>query len=473
VLRTPGLQGTAEAHPPASDSMRAAEHASEELDAALDNENVSSQETIEIVDTAVVDVGATPTRSTTYDEPAIEVEVTDPGENFGQIVLYVDEAGVISWNFARDQSLAIDTTRGGATRTYVLRRAVPPAPSTAETRGLIGAGGKKLLKVLVFPIIDPLIGEVADYFAGKWEQKKRPYRVRPFTPDDYSAADAQQLDGAAWKELSHDRALLFVHGTFSRAHSAFAALPRDYVGELHSLYDGRVFAFDHFTLSETPKQNIEWFVDQLPDGSKLELDIVCHSRGGLVSRMLAEKQSELSLGSKSIDIRKIVFVATPNAGTVLTDKKHLGDFIDTYTNLLNFFPDTGIVEILEAVITVAKQLALDTIAGLDGLQSMLPNGPFLSALNSGARDDKQYFALASDYEPPAVGIASFRDFLMDKIFDQDNDLVVPTAGVYDKNGSGRFPIEDKRVFQAADSIPHSGYFARREAREQITEWLAA
>jgi hypothetical protein len=476
TLRTPGLTGTAESHPASSPGLRAAELSTMELEEALHNANVEPQETIELVDTAEIDVGGLETRSTAYDEPGIELEVPAPGEGLGQVVLYVDEAGVMSWSFATGDGGTGDTLRGGgATRTYVVRRFVPPAVAAAETRGLTGAVGKKLLKVLVFPLVDPLVGEVGRHFAHRWEEKKRPYRVRSFTPDDYGSPDAHELDADAWHRFSAARALLFVHGTLSRAHTGFGRLPRDEVESLHHHYGGRVFAFDHFTLSEDPKQNVEWFARQIPDGATLEVDIVCHSRGGLVSRVLAEKQSELSLGSRTVRIDKIVFVATPNAGTALTDAKYLGDLVDTYTNLLNFFPDTGVVEVLEGVVTVAKQVAVGVLKGLDGLQAMRPHGPFLDDwLNSGARDDKHYFALGSNYEPADAGLASFRDRLMDWVFKRaENDLVVPTVGVYGENGSAFFPIEDRYVFTATDAVPHTRFFANPTAREKINEWLTS
>ena len=47
-------------------------------------------------------------------------------------------------------------------------------------------------------------------------------------------------------------------------------------------------AFDHFTLSEDPRQNIQWFFEQLPEDITLDLDVVTHSRGGLVARVLTE-----------------------------------------------------------------------------------------------------------------------------------------------------------------------------------------
>ena len=78
--------------------------------------------------------------------------------------------------------------------------------------------------------------------------------------------------------------MLLIHGTFSRAHEGFYDFPREYVAGLHQLYEGRVFAFDHFTLSHDPRQNVDWFLEQIPEAARFDLDVVCHSRGGLVAR---------------------------------------------------------------------------------------------------------------------------------------------------------------------------------------------
>jgi hypothetical protein len=474
TLRTPGLQGTAEAHAPGSDGMRASELSTEDLERALANESIETQETIELTDTSETDVGDVPTRSTAAGEDAIEAEVADPGAAWGQFILYTDESGVTTWNFARTQDLEVDTTRGAATRTYVVRRFVPPAAEPGETRGLFGAVAKKVLKVLVFPLVDPVLGEVGDYFAHRWERQKRPYRIRSFTPEDFRSPDAVALDASAWDRLASGRGLLLVHGTFSRAHTCFGGFPQNYVADLWRKYEGRVFAFDHFTLSEDPTQNVEWLVRNIPEGASLDLDILCHSRGGLVSRVLAERQGELSLGSRTIRIRNVIFVAAPNAGTDLVDTKYIGDLIDSYTNILEFFPDNGVTDVLEGIITVAKQIAVTTVKGLEGLQSMLPGGSFLRELNKGTRDDKRYFALASDYEPTNQGLFAFaKDRLMDRIFqNRQNDLVVPTGGVFDANGSDFFPIAERYVFPSAEGVPHSGYFANSMARSRIREWLA-
>ena len=264
-----------------------------------------------------------------------------------------------------------------------------------------------------------------------------------------------------------------IHGTFSRAHTAFGALPKEFVEMLHREYSGRVFAFDHFTLSHDPRQNVDWLLDQLPDGCALNLDIICHSRGGLVTRILSEKQGELALGSRTLQVGRVVFAGSPNAGTILADADHVGDFIDSYTNLLNFVPDNGVSDILAGIITVAKQLAVGAVKGLPGLQSMRPGGELGKRLNAGPRaGETRYFALASNFTPVEPGLKELAaDRLLDKIFKVPNDLVVPTEGVFSENGSGFFPIEQRFVFQGSDGVGHTGYFGSRGAREKIAEWL--
>src|SRR6266851_2295977 len=476
ILRTPGLQGVANSYRQGSPDMRAAERTTDALEQALKNQNVQSQEIIEISAAREVPVSNIPTRSTTFDEPAIVADVPEPGDEFGQFVLYTDESGVTTWNFALDRNDQIDVTRGSGKRTYIIPRSVPPTEGTAESRSLIGVAGKKLLKVVVFPLVDPTLGKVGDYFVGKWERKNRQSRIRPFGPENYCVPDAPSLQAKDWIALANGRALLLVHGTFSSTHAAFSQMPKGYVDTLNQRYQGRVFAFDHFTLSEDPTANVEWFLEQMPKGITLDLDIICHSRGALVSRVLAERK--VLSGRCSTRVRKVVFVGAPNGGTILTDTKYMGCFLDSYTNILNLFldllPETGVVETLDCVITVAKQLSLNTIKGLEGLQSMLPNGKFLKALNQGGKDDKEYFSISSDFEPrhnPGLKVYA-ANRLMDKVFHAGNDLVVPTASAYEKNGSGFFPIEDRYLFPRPDAVHHCNYFAQAVAREKILHWLS-
>src|SRR5439155_19559170 len=213
------------------------------LDEALASSNVQPHYLIEISQTREVPAPTGPTRSTNYGEPALIVHVPATGPEWGQVLLYIDESGVVTWNFPRATDNSLDTSRGQGTKTFVIPRYVAPPPS-GGTRGLAGSLGSKVLKVVVFPLLEPAIGAVGDYFVARWEQKNRPYRIRSFTPENYQSGDVQPLDGGAWAKLSGERgALLIVHGTGSQAHTGFGELPADYVRLLNSSYEGRVFAF--------------------------------------------------------------------------------------------------------------------------------------------------------------------------------------------------------------------------------------
>jgi len=454
---------------PATAEMRAAEMTMESLDRALDAHAALPQESIEITNTVEHHDPATELRSAGSAEPEIEVQYPAPNEDYAQVLMAVDESGAITWNFPVTTKPVEDAIRGEAMTTYRIRRTTPPtpAPKEAESRGVVGAIGKKLLKVLVFPLIDPIVGKAAERYAAHWEARNRPYALRSFRPDSFSRPLAGGVDVA---EVIRGRALLMIHGTFSRTHSAFGDLPSAFVQTLHDMYGGRVFAFDHPTMSEDPTKNVEWFSAHFPAASPVEVDVICHSRGGLVTRVLAEQPTAAPM----INVRRAVFVAAPNAGTALSDDKHMGDFIDTYTNVLNFFPGNGVTETLEAVIAVVKQLAVSSLKGLSGLQSMNPKGTYLKGLNAATAEKREYFALTSDYEPKEDGLKMFvANRLIDRVFDgKGNDLVVPTEGVYAGNGATPlFPISNKHSFDQKDGVMHTRFFRNGFAQQKVLEWL--
>ena len=107
------------------------------------------------------------------------------------------------------------------------------------------------------------------------------------TVDGYRSSVADPFADADWARLGEGRALVLVHGTFSTAHGAFGSLPRTTMTALHEAYGGRVVALDHHSVSVTPKENAELLAGLVPDGAALEVDLVTHSRGGLVGREIA------------------------------------------------------------------------------------------------------------------------------------------------------------------------------------------
>jgi pimeloyl-ACP methyl ester carboxylesterase len=298
--------------------------------------------------------------------------------------------------------------------------------------------------------------------------------LRPVSADNFARSDVDALDTNGWKSLAEGKSLLLIHGIFSTAHGAFGGMPADIMQQLCDRYSGRVWAFNHFTVSHDPAKNVAWFLNQIPANAKLDVDIICHSRGGLVSRCLAREGAKGS----SINVDRIVLVGVPNAGTPLADPEHMMHMIDRFTTILNFFPANGVTEALESIITVIKIIAHGAIRALDGPAAMNPGGTFLKNLNAGT-SKSNYYAIAADYTPTDENLKRFLtgtvNAVADRVFANDpNDLVVPTIGVFDKNGAAGFPVSASQVFRfpAAEGVMHTRYFSSPKTCQNLLKWLS-
>jgi hypothetical protein len=475
-ITAPGLSGRVEVHRPGGPAPRAAAGAQPELLAALEGAGVREQLTVEIADPVEHPEAPTVTsRVTDRDEPAISLEVPGPGPGLGQVLLARDEDGVVSWHLPDDIEPAEVAARAGERRTYTVRRRVVAEPGGGP-RGLLETIPGKLLKLLVFDLLDDVAGEVGPYFVRRWEAAKRPHRLRELTAENITQAGVPDLDDAGLAALGEGRALLFVHGTASRTHSAFARLPGPVIERLAERYGGRVAGFDHPTIGFSPTENASWLANRLAEAEvSLDVDVVTHSRGGLVARVLAEQPDDADLGPGRLGIGTAVFVATPNAGTVLADFEHLGGLVDQFTNLLGLVPDNRTIDTLEVILTVVKQLAVGALEGLDGLEAMDPDGPYLTDfLNVPSGANVDYRAGSSNFEPAAnspLGRVAV-DAASDALFEgAGNDLVVPTEGVYAANGANTFPIADPLLFAAAAAIDHLSFWSEQRLHEALDEWL--
>lgn len=481
-LVAPGFHGTAElrdARPPGTRDL-SGEMSTAALDDALQAAGMEELRSI-VLEGAPVAVPRDEAVRTLAGEQALVLEVPDLGAEVGQVVMAVDEDGAITWNYpvASQRSLDGSTSRGVApVTTFVIRMTTPTtAPGDAPgERSLLQGVGRKILKVLTFPVVGTVLQTAARFFARKWEEKNRPYGLRRFGPDDYRNKDGVPIGGGDWDRLGSGRALLFVHGTFSTAYSGFYGVPSSTMDTLSGMYDGRIFAFDHFTLSHDPQRNLVEFLERLPESVELELDVIAHSRGGLVARALS---GETSIGAiPQIAVNKAVLVGVPNHGTALADAKHMSDFIDRHTSILNLIPagpHSVIVEILESIITAVKMIGSSALDGLPGLLSMDPNGEFLMRMNQGSSPAASYFAVAADYEPTGGLKDLVADGLIDRVFlDAANDLVVPTVGVFSGSADPSFPISSERVleFPPEKGIAHNRFFSQPETSEALVDWLS-
>ncbi len=419
------------------------------------------------------------TAVTRDNEPAMVLRVPALGEKVGYVVLYTDEAGVSRWFFPEQVAAQIVAPAGAGTRggagdvVFHLPRASAPRPAGVEgsaSRGPLAKLGRRLFRVLAWATED-LVGEVALAVATRWEKSRRGYAFRPAPLAD---ADVP----VSWEALRGGRALLWLHGTFSTTRSAFAELPPTTWGELATLYGGRLFAFDHPTLHHSPQDNAQTFLSMLPEGADLDLDIVTHSRGGLVGRELTERLADFRAGGRRVRVRKAVLVAAPNLGTLLTDSRHGVTLLDRYTFLFAELPDDAFTLSMEGLFMLAKLLVHGALHGLPGLRSMYPGGDYLRRINTGARGETRYYAVAADFRPSAPGVLgrwgtwAGGKFLQD-LFGESNDGVVPTGGSYECAGAAGFPIPPERrlVFATDVGVHHCNYFAQPKLFEQLLRWL--
>ena len=419
-------------------------------------------------------------------EPGLVLDVPDLGPTRGQVLLLVDEAGVPSWHYPEPAvgGAPADASRGGAGSVRFIVPAAVATPRVEEgadapvgDRSLITLIGKKILSVLVYPVLDQLVGAAARVIAGRWEEARRPTRLRDFGPATY--ATAASGDGFHAGGLTSGRALLFVHGTFATSHGSFAALPVATMEALASHYGGRVFALDHPTLSVDPTQNaleLTRLVRAIGPDASVDLDVVCHSRGGLVARALAE------VGSQSggrVTVGRTVFVASPNAGTPLADGDHMGAWVDRMTALLNLVPPgpwTMVTDVLDGVLEVVKIIGQGALGGLPGLASMRPGGDFLGGIATAAPDPSRLYAIDADFEPTGslASVWKLPESLLDKVFgDQANDGVVPSDGVGFVDGPLGFRVSDGQALHLKSDTGtwHCSFFTQPRVTEALTTWL--
>jgi hypothetical protein len=167
----------------------------------------------------------------------------------------------------------------------------------------VGAGSgrrsviTKAIKIAVVKVakkaVDKVVGIALPILARKWEEqtwKKKGLGEGWF----HVAPGAGSLTLTEGTPPEGARSLLLLHGTFSHANSAFRALTgTDFFDRVRPLYDDRIYAFNHFSVSRTPEENAEQLLNGLPAGEYM-VDAITHSRGGLVLRNLVEPSGSSS-----------------------------------------------------------------------------------------------------------------------------------------------------------------------------------
>lgn len=397
------------------------------------------------------------------------------------------------------------TQLGGVT---VPLRPIGVSP-TAESRD-IGAWVLKGLKVIGFDPVKKTADLAERKIVGKFEGRLDP-------PEGLYALGARGAFAAPiTQETEFDAggaALIFLHGTASSITGSFSDMAETWE-KMSANYPGRIYGFQHRTLSVSPVTNALALARLIPDGATLHL--VSHSRGGLVGELLcirriskeqleafrlkAERRDkeadvpaeeaadraearaaelaalkELSdlLEKRQYKIERFVRVACPARGTILASER-LDLYLSLITSAIGLAVKSSpylqpIHEFLKAVtIEVARRRTRPE--GLPGFEAQMPESPLIHLLNNtGLESQADLAVIAGDIQMGDGIWNSLRVLATNLFYLEKHDLVVNTeamyAGIARAGGSWVF-------FDQGSDVSHFNYFKTTRTRDRLLSWLA-
>ena len=291
--------------------------------------------------------------------------------------------------------------------------------------------------------------------------------------------------------------LLFVHGTFSKTEAFLDGIARAPQGKafLQSIFNGydEVLAYDHATLSISPVLNA-FDLARLLQKIDGPLDVVAHSRGGLVTRWALE-----GFGVGGSGPFRGVLVGCPINGTSLASPPRLRSSLSLLSNIGTALQIAGgvataftplliapltLIRIAGSVVALAAKTpivdaSVQMIPGLAG-QSRVGNNHDLARIRSvQIATPPTYFAVQSNYETLSPGWKFWKwfnkgrlaDAGADIVFSADNDLVVDTLSMTDLSGTTQLPKARVLDFGTTDKVHHCNYFEQPATLDFIRDSL--
>ncbi len=293
-----------------------------------------------------------------------------------------------------------------------------------------------------------------------------------------------------------DPVLLLIHGTFSSTEGSFGALWQQSKTEwarLVAKYRGEVYALEHRTLAHTPVSNA---IDALNAfGKGLQLDLMTHSRGGLVAELLAQAvptentlagihdQIEKAIAAASIDVvknyeellsefktltalkrekqisvRRIARVACPARGTTLLSPKRLRNWLSLLRKSMSAaqWVAPNFATHMTALIELTKAVVLNCIKPheIPGFAAMDPGGVFIRHLinHPNISSASELAVVASDMRGTGL-LKSATDLALDVYFGRSNDWVVDCDSMV--GGAQRLFVLQ---FRQSGAVMHTQYF---------------
>lgn len=442
--------------------------------------------------------------------PEVVVELADNES----AALLIECEGVFGWQFP-DETIPLPNTSPSLTRKLgdmAIRQAkfivTPPGESAATTmqqRSILSDWVIGRVKAIVLKFA---AHKAAGAIVERLERDKRTGPVVLSSIDDPSSWQKPSDFSALPLDPTSSRVLLFVHGTFSSIVGGFGELCETPWGQAllaaaRDQYDA-VIGYDHRTLSVDPLANAHGLYEALCTlnaPTPPTIDIVCHSRGGLVTRALVEKILPTAMWRPHIG--RVVFAAAANAGTELARPGNWHALIDLMTNLALAgrralawvgAPHAGIVagELVDSIGDFVRYLVDAAVAEnqVPGLAAMDPDGEFVRGINlaePGAPRpvECRYYAIESNFQPVmfdgdrhepkefprrlALMLANgFIDTLMKKV---GNDLVVHVESMGSIDEVVGDYIQAVCNYGTNPLVYHTNYFVQPKTVDSLAEWL--
>jgi hypothetical protein len=304
-----------------------------------------------------------------------------------------------------------------------------------------------------------------------------------------SKGKTEKLDTTKKEQMREGLGLLFIHGIFSEIRDAFkglTAIPKNSNGAptlsetplrtLHGRYHGRIYGFDHATFSKDSVENARELIDSLPRG--VELDLICHSRGGQVTRCLLEHPDIiLKANEKNIRFRKVLIVAGACEGSPLAGDRFLNTFLLTCT-ALSLIPS---IKILSQLLETLAKFAHNA----PGVTCLDPeNSTCIKAIDGNIKENtSQELAFCrANFDP---GDSLPKEILDEIVIDiaafagKPNDWIVPFAGA---NISQKYADQPKpkiieglefgTATRVQNTVYHLNYFYQQKIQEKILSFFA-
>jgi CHAT domain-containing protein len=426
-------------------------------------------------------------------------------EDLARIDPQVADGGVVQLHSLRDRSAA---TRGISdwllTRVSVLE--IKPddivAIALEKANEWLGGPAKHPARTLAELSLSWL-GTKALMWAIEQRLAAPPGLYRWLDAQDQAAELQVVSDQRLQQDAAHGPLLLFIHGigsstagTFGDLHKAAAVAEWQ---PLRSRFGERIYAFEHRTFSESPIENALQLAKALPAGARL--NVVAHSRGGLVSDLLCmtgvsdslisgfrrregseeaeadgHDQQQLrelraELEQKNFRIERYLRVASPARGTRLASG-NFDAFLSCLLTLIGLVPALQANPLYSAIKRIVLEIARNRTKPnlVPGIEAMLPESPLGALLaNAALQQGAQLAVIAGDIEGGGMlkrlGVL-FTDFVF--FDDLDNDLVVDTDSMYAglaRSGQARY------LFEQGPEVSHFRYFDNRQSRRALKDWL--